>query len=216
MSAKPEPGVGKTILVVEDELSLQKVFCTALEREGFDTISAVDGPAAVAMLPTLVADLIVLDLMLPNLSGLKVLEAIRADSRLKDLPVLALSNAYLPEIAAKSRLAGATIGLTKSECSPARLVEAVRELLKVSKANATNTPSSKPVDEEARPSGKRHHNSKEPDTAKCRAKKAGFGGYVDCLAEQSQNCSYALPFANGFLCRHPENLQIALRTSGVK
>ena len=119
----------KTILIVDDDPFLQGLFRRTLEREGFKTISAVDGLAAVEMLPGLSADFIVLDLMLPKLHGLKVLETIRADSRHKDLPVLILSNAYLPEIAKKAMKAGATRGMPKAECSPARLVEVIRDLL---------------------------------------------------------------------------------------
>ena len=248
MSMTPELNERKTVLIVEDEAFMQNLFCNTLEREGFKTISAVDGQAAVAMLPTLVADLIVLDLMLPNLSGLKVLEAIRADSRLKDLPVLVLSNAYLPEIAAKAKLAGATAGLTKSACSPTRLLRTVRELLKISSTSAAKPypqdKSSEPILLAMKPSGvgqppvpssessetgrasplgydplggaQKQHQIVEPNSPDCRAKKAGFGDYVDCLVESSRACSFALPFANGFLCRHPNNLQIAARSSGGK
>ena len=120
---KMEQHEKKTILIVDDNPFLQGLFGRTLEREGFKTLSAVDGLAAVDMLPTLAADLIVLDLMLPRLHGLKVLEIIRADSRLKDTTMLILSNAYLPEIAKKAIEAGATKGIPKAQCSPARLVE---------------------------------------------------------------------------------------------
>ena len=81
------------------------------------------------MLPTLVADLIVLDLMLPKVHGLKVLEAVRADRVHKNLPVLILSNGYLPDVAQEGdERAKATTGILKSECSPKKLVKIIRDI----------------------------------------------------------------------------------------
>jgi CheY-like chemotaxis protein len=84
------------------------------------------------MLPHLSADLVVLDMMLPKIHGLKVLEAIRADSLHKNLPVLILSNNYLPDIARKAMEVETTMGLLKEECSPKRLVKIIRDILKLS------------------------------------------------------------------------------------
>jgi DNA-binding response OmpR family regulator/DNA repair exonuclease SbcCD ATPase subunit len=118
----------KKILIVDDDPFMQNLYRKALEREGFAILTALDGLAAVEMLPTLSVDLIVLDLMLPKIHGLKVLETIRADNLRKNLPVLILSNAYLPDVAQKAMNAKATAGILKSECSPKRLVKIIREI----------------------------------------------------------------------------------------
>ena len=120
----------KNILIVDDDPFLQSLYRKTLEREGFNIVTAVDGLDAVEMLPNICADLVVLDLMLPKIHGLKVLETIRADSHLKDLPVLILSNAYLPETAQKAMQAKATTGMLKSECSPKQLVKIIKETLR--------------------------------------------------------------------------------------
>lgn len=47
----------------------------------------------------------------------------------------------------------------------------------------------------------------------CRAKAAGFGDYVDCLAAKPECCIFALSFADGFLCRHAERQRIVAQTA---
>src|SRR3984885_5389938 len=85
------------ILIVEDDPLMHGLYRKMLEREGFKILTAVDGLAAIEMQPNLSIDLIVLDLMLPKIDGLKVLEAIRADSLHKNLPVFILPNNFPPE-----------------------------------------------------------------------------------------------------------------------
>ncbi len=130
----------KNILIVEDDPFMQSLYRKALEREGFTILTAVDGLTAVEMLPNICVDLIVLDLMLPKIPGLKVLETIRADSQNKNLPVLILSNAYLPEMAQKAMKSGATTGILKSECSPKLLVKIIRDILKLPAPENSNPP----------------------------------------------------------------------------
>jgi len=52
----------------------------------------------------------------------------------------------------------------------------------------------------------------EPNSDECKAKKSGFGDYVDCLVDPAKRCHFALGFGGGALCRHSARLQIALRT----
>ena len=119
----------KNILLVDDDPFLLSLYSKTLEREGFNVLTAPDGVAALQKLPEQ-PDLVVLDLMLPKLDGMKVLEAIRKGSQHTDLPILILSNAYLPEVAREAMAAGATAGILKSECSPKRLVGIIRDTLK--------------------------------------------------------------------------------------
>lgn len=128
----------RTIVLVDDDSFTLNLYRKWLERAGFRTVSASDGWVFIDMLPRLSADLIVLDLMLPKVSGLEVLEAIRADSRHQDTPVVILSNAYLPQNAGKAMNAGANGGLLKSECTPAKLVAMIRGLLDPDQANTGN------------------------------------------------------------------------------
>ena len=70
----------RTILVVEDDLTLRETLVDALEVEGFRVVSAVDGRNALVRFRADRPDLILLDLMLPELSGIEVCRIIRAES----------------------------------------------------------------------------------------------------------------------------------------
>jgi len=77
------------VLVVEDERNLREPLVYLLQKEGYDVIEAEDGNAAVENFRSLGADLILLDLMLPGLSGNEVCRAIRAESQVPIIMVTA-------------------------------------------------------------------------------------------------------------------------------
>lgn len=77
------------VLVVEDERNLREPLVYLLQKEGYDVIEAEDGNAAVENFRNLGADLILLDLMLPGLSGNEVCRTIRAESQVPIIMVTA-------------------------------------------------------------------------------------------------------------------------------
>ena len=81
----------KSILVVEDETDLADLVCYHLEREGFEPRRAEDGERALAEAGRHVPDLVVLDRMLPKLSGDEVLRRLRRDDRTATVPVIMLT-----------------------------------------------------------------------------------------------------------------------------
>jgi CheY-like chemotaxis protein len=119
----------KTIFFVEDDAVIMHVYGAKFLREGFLIEVAEDGLTAMKLLKTAKPDLIVLDLMMPKFSGVDVLKFIRADSALKSTPVIILSNAYMSDIAQEAAKLGVELALLKSSCTPAQLVEAVKNLL---------------------------------------------------------------------------------------
>jgi two-component system, OmpR family, response regulator RegX3 len=80
--------VPKTILVVEDEPTLRETLAEALEADGFRAVQAADGRAALERFRAEKPDLVLLDLMLPELSGLEVTRQIRAES---SIPIVMLT-----------------------------------------------------------------------------------------------------------------------------
>jgi len=122
-------GTEKKILFVEDDPVVLTLYRNRLQREGFEVLFAEDGEVALNILSRTRPDLVVLDLMLPKVNGVDVLKHIRSEERLKATPVMILSNAYMTELAQKAMQSGANKGMLKTECTPAKLVEAVRDML---------------------------------------------------------------------------------------
>lgn len=75
-------------LIIEDEADLAEIYTKALQREGFETETINDGKKAIERLASISPNVILLDLHLPQISGVAILEAIRADERLKKIPVI--------------------------------------------------------------------------------------------------------------------------------
>src|SRR2546423_1999093 len=80
--------MARTILVVEDDATLRETLVDALDVEGFRVVSAADGRAALTTFRAEKPDLVLLDLMLPELSGIEVCRIIRAES---GVPILMLT-----------------------------------------------------------------------------------------------------------------------------
>ncbi len=105
-----------TVLVVEDESNLASTIKFNLEREGYQVHTAADGESGLAMARRLLPDLIILDVMLPLLSGMELLRHLRADS---DVPVLLLT-ARTAEI---DRVQGLDLGADDYITKPFSLAE---------------------------------------------------------------------------------------------
>jgi two-component system OmpR family response regulator len=136
-----EANVSKHILVVDDEARIREVLLYALKKEGFTVTAVADGPAALAAVDAGGVDLLVLDVMLPELDGLEVCRRIRQKHR---VPILFLS-ARGEEI---DRIVGLELGgddyLTKP-FSPRELVARVRAVFRrVEAPPAAAAPAAKP------------------------------------------------------------------------
>jgi len=119
----------KTIFIVEDDAVVVHVYRAKFVREGFGVEVAEDGLVAVRMLAAVKPDVVVLDLMLPKLSGVDVLKFIRSSPALKDTPVIILSNAHMSSLAQQAATIGAERAFLKSSCTPSQLVEVINDIL---------------------------------------------------------------------------------------
>jgi len=81
----------KTILVVEDEPDIQELIRYHLEKEGFSTLAASEGHEALRMIEREHPDLVLLDLMLPGVSGIEVLKTVRFMWHKRELPIIIVS-----------------------------------------------------------------------------------------------------------------------------
>ncbi len=87
----------KKILVVDEEESLRELMRAILEPEGFDVVVASDGKEALEMLKTVKPDLILLDMMMPGMSGRETCEKIRSNPATKSLKIAFLTVAKFSE-----------------------------------------------------------------------------------------------------------------------
>ncbi len=107
--------VKKQILVVEDNQDLRELIIQMLVFEDYDILTAKDGEEALDLISSHRFDLILLDTMLPGISGMEVLTKIRSakDSQIKNLPVVTVSAKSLIDDIDAALLAGATSYLVK-------------------------------------------------------------------------------------------------------
>jgi two-component system cell cycle response regulator DivK len=120
--------VGQKILVVEDnELNL-KLFCDLLRAHGYDAEPIRDGREAVERARVFAPDLIVMDIQMPHISGLELIEQLKADEALKPIPVMAVTAYAAKGDEERIRDAGAE-GYVSKPISVMRFVEAVAGLL---------------------------------------------------------------------------------------
>ena len=118
VSALGEPGEGPRVLVIEDDADLARVLMTIFERHGAVVLHARTGREAVEVCPQFIPDLIVLDVMLPELNGFGVVEQLRHHEHLRHLPLAVYSVKELDD-AEKERLRlGESIFMTKSRLTP--------------------------------------------------------------------------------------------------
>ena len=117
------------ILVVDDEPSVRSLVKDLLGDAGYHVLAAPDGPQGLDLLHKLRPDLIVLDIMLPGMSGIDVVREIMQDSTLRDTPILIISGC-VPEPDANALLGELRVAsyLSKVELSTS-LVSRVQEIL---------------------------------------------------------------------------------------
>ena len=83
--------MAKKILIVEDNDLNMKLFNDLLQAHGYETVQTVDGRDALKLVREHTPDLILMDIQLPEISGLEVTKMIKADDDLKDIPVIAVT-----------------------------------------------------------------------------------------------------------------------------
>lgn len=91
-AAEPAQDQQKQIVIVEDDTSLADIYKTRLELIGYKCVVASDGIAALYFIQTQHPDLVLLDLMVPDIAGDEILRRMRASKWGKDIPVYIISN----------------------------------------------------------------------------------------------------------------------------
>jgi CheY-like chemotaxis protein len=122
----------KRILIIEDDRFIADVYQAKLSAEGFLVDVASNGRSGLKQFDLNQPDLVLVDLMLPEINGVDVIRSMHAHAANRELPILVFSNAYLGGMVQEAWEAGATQVLTKANCRPSQLVQAVKDALDVS------------------------------------------------------------------------------------
>ena len=117
------------ILIVEDEKDIRDLIIYSLEGKGYQTISADDGEKAIKMLKENKPDLVILDWMLPSVSGLEICRSIRRDIKTKNIPIIMLTAKITEEDKVLGLDSGADDYITKP-FSTAELNSRVKAILR--------------------------------------------------------------------------------------
>ena len=119
----------KKILIIEDDQVVANVYRNKLTVEGYRTETAPDGETGLKLLRTFKPQIVILDLMLPGISGVEVIKEIRKDIEFSKVPTVVFSNTYLTNLIQEAWRAGANKCLSKSSCTPKDIIDIVRGLI---------------------------------------------------------------------------------------
>lgn len=117
------------ILLIDDDEALLTIFGTALQKDGFETENATDGAAGIEKAKNGSYDLILVDQILPDMRGNDIVKTLKAEEKLKNTPLLILSNFGQNELIQEAMSLGAVDYILKYQIEPSDLVAKVKEVL---------------------------------------------------------------------------------------
>jgi CheY-like chemotaxis protein len=128
----------KKIVMIEDDKLIADIYTKKLAADGYYVEVAADGEKGFELVAGSQPDLVILDLMVPKLSGVELLRKIRAQPGLASLPVVVFSSTYLSKAVEEAWQAGATKCLSKANCTPKQMSQLVRNLTSPSAPGAAD------------------------------------------------------------------------------
>ncbi len=123
-----KPKMRKKLLLADDSITIQKVVELTFPSDEFEVVTAGNGRLAVEKAMTFLPDMVLCDVIMPQLDGYQVCEALRASPELKDVPILLLNGAFEPYDAERARTVGA-LGNVSKPFDPPALVARVKQIL---------------------------------------------------------------------------------------
>lgn len=122
------------IAIIEDDAAIHQMYRMKFETEGFDVQLASDGESGVGLIKKFHPDIALLDLQMPEVSGLEALREIRAQSWGKDLPVIILTNLGEEESPDELKDLGISGYIVKADLTPRQVVARVKSVLEKHKS----------------------------------------------------------------------------------
>jgi len=117
------------ILLVEDDPLIYRMYQKLFTLEGFETETAEDGQIGLDKLAAFKPDVILLDIMMPNMNGLEMMTKLKENPETKDIPVAVLTNVADIGVANEIFAKGAEISIVKSETEPETVVNWINTVM---------------------------------------------------------------------------------------
>jgi CheY-like chemotaxis protein len=157
-AGKPVSALKKILLIDADE-SVAGIYRAQIEAAGYEVEVALDGETGFHDLYTINPDALLLDLLLPGLSGSEILKKTRAQKKFEKIPILVFTNIYTRDVEEEAKAAGALRLFNKAACTPRDVIEALHEIFQPSgavlggsgRASIKFDPNSVPQDSAGRP-----------------------------------------------------------------
>lgn len=120
----------KKILLIEDDHMIVEMYQVKFEEEGFEVVIAEDGKKGLKMAGKENPDIILLDVILPEMDGFNVLKGIKEEKKCDGIPVLLLTNLGLDSDVKRGLELGAIDYMVKANYTPSQVVERIKSHLK--------------------------------------------------------------------------------------
>lgn len=120
----------KRILVVEDDGMLSIMYKTKFQADGYEVLTADNGVDALNLIKEGGVELVMLDIILPQMDGFSVLGEMKKDAKTKKIPVIMLTNLATDEDRQKGEKLGAADYLVKADLTPEQVSKKIKEHLK--------------------------------------------------------------------------------------
>ncbi|MBW6432076.1 response regulator [Patescibacteria group bacterium] len=117
------------ILIIEDDRYISKMYQLKLSLEDYDVQVAENGKQGVDKIKQFMPDIVLLDILMPELDGFEVLKIVKADPVTKEIPVLIMSNLGQEDHVEKGMKLGALGYIVKSQYTPSKVVEKIKSVL---------------------------------------------------------------------------------------
>lgn len=117
------------IAIIEDDLAIVQMYKTKFEKDGYEVATAGDGQSGLQLLTTFQPDVILLDLMMPNMNGFDMLQRLRQQPGGRDAKVVVLTNMGDTETATKVYKMAANDYIVKAEMTPKEVEDRIKKLL---------------------------------------------------------------------------------------
>ena len=117
------------VLLVEDDKMIIDMYTLKFNQEGYDIVQAENGKDGLALAKKNITDIILLDIILPQMDGFTVLKELKADDSTKNIPVVLLTNLGQDGDVKKGLELGAKDYLIKANFTPSQVVDKVKSVL---------------------------------------------------------------------------------------